>query len=707
MAPCTPSSIQPPIIPPISGDFGIPIAPFQIPFPNVSLPTDLLQDLMDLVNKLGALFPSGKFKPNVDSFTKDLFDLISNLLSQIAPFLSFYNFIMALLRLIVCIIEVLCAIPNPFKIAAAMAKLFSECLPPFLNLFPFLALIAMIIALLLLILALIEYIIALIIAIIEEIIRNIIILAKGTTFQDAESTLSAVQKVAELMCVIENILAILVALAAIIAIIQALSLIAGGTICSDDSADGCCSADVCPPFIKESPLTGTEGQLTYHRQIGVDLESALGLTPEIAALFNIPPTRTERWQLYDTLSANSQPHQFAEIITPIVSATFPPIIATFWPEGTAFDSTTPPSKAPYTCDLRFEYNPSDGYGTRFIKINDCVVVRKPYVGVYDYSGSINSSTNSTGTLNLEGGLVTEDDGTPYMIGEEQATLNTFIHDEPLNQTTPQTSEDGTIISNVEFTMKPVYGVLMGYSLITAGCLPEVRAERTVTNAIIISEDIRAVVDKLQPVPAGEKVPSTGVLPNVQGAQDCVLQELETFRSNTTIETAATFQAAVQVCLGDLRDQTLAAICGAITAAVSQFKSEVTITPDVQFTSRSIVTNVVLKDPSGTDLSQNIPLECQADIADRLAGLVTLGEITKFIYDGTGSFTAILTSKEAGSGELTVSFDGKVFSKIIPLADGVASQIVENVLSYTFIDTPVDAAVRRDATDVAGHESNKE
>lgn len=441
---CDPSAntFNPPTFPPIPGLGGIAISPIQIALPNISIPTDLLEDLLDLVNRFSTIFPSGTFKPNIDNFTQGILDAISNILSQIAPFLSFYNFMMALLNLIMCVIEVLCAIPNPFKIAAAMVKLFRDCLPPFLAMFPFLALILMIIALLLLILALIEYIIATIIAIIEEIIRNLTILGEGVTLQDAESTLAAIQKLANLMCLIQNVMAIFVALGAIMAVIQALAQFSGGLVCDDEDADGtgCCTGDVCPPFIKIGPVAGTEGRLTYHKRVGPDVAAIfanLSLPPGMpsfpADLFDLT-IRTERWQLVDT--AADQTYSFKDIITPVIGAGFPPTISTFWPEGLSYDLNTPPSKAPYNVDLSFRFNPApfhptDTGGTRTFVVTDCVVVRRPYIGMYNYIGILEFvPTNTTGTLNLEGGLVYEEDGyTAYLVDGVQATLNTFIHED--------------------------------------------------------------------------------------------------------------------------------------------------------------------------------------------------------------------------------------------------------------------------------------
>jgi len=406
--------------------FGPPFSPIQIPLPDLDLPTDLLEDILALMQQLGALFPSSLFKPNLDSMMKNVLDFISSILDQIAPFLSFYNFIMAALRLIVCIIEVLCAIPNPFAVAEKLRVLFAECLPPFLNLFPWLALIAMILALLLLILALIEYIIRTIIAIIEQIIRNIILFSQGLTLQDAESTLAAAQKIASLLCLVESILAILIAIAAIIAVIQALAALAGFGICDDNDETGCCPPDICPPFLKENTeIAVTSGTMVYHRRVGADL-SAAGLPSTLLDLLGAAvDLRNERWQVYENTADPDWP--ISLIITPTLPIFFGSQI--FYPDQ-SFAADTPPMRAPYTVDLTMNVNPalfgrpSLGAARTFI-IKDCIVVRKPLFGVRQWNNVyIPGLGGGTGTFELEGGKVYEDDGeTPVgEAGSEPGTL---------------------------------------------------------------------------------------------------------------------------------------------------------------------------------------------------------------------------------------------------------------------------------------------
>lgn len=700
---CNPSdntiNVFSPPLPP--GQFGIPTAPIQIPFPGVDLPTGLIQDLQELVNGLGLVFPSSTFKPNIDNFTKTVFDLVGNLLTQIAPFLSFYNFITAMMNLIVCIIEVLCALMNPFKVASAVKRLFRQCLPAFIAMFPWMALIAIIVAFLLLMVALIDYLITAISSIIDEIIRNIEILTSAIAFQDATVTLAAIQKLAELICLIQNTLAILLAVAAIIAIIQSLSSVGGTTICDDDNS--CCGIDVCPPFIRDAPIEGTTAQLVYSNQVNIDYNGIFGNISGLPsgfspAVLDTSPARIERWQLVETQNTT---YKFSDIITPSTDPNSGNTTEKFWPEGISFSARTPKNKACYLCDLRFQVNPNnfgitDQQGTRFFQVKDCIVVREPYKGIVTYDNDLDSSS-TTGTLNLEGGLVYEDDGeTPFIVNGSQATLNNFIH-LPKQTTYSELPNNLVTLDNISYTLKIGYETLMSYQLITVGCLPEVRVEKAVFNSVITSEDVRAVLLKLSPVPDGEKVASGGILPNVEGAQNCLMNSLEEFRKNVTLESAAQLKANMEVCLNDLKDQTLAALCGALSVGASQFKSEVSLSTDIEFITRTIEVRVVLKDPVGTNISLNIPEECAGKLAEKLRGEVTLGELSGFSYDGEG-FVATLSSSLAGNGVLSISFDNKVFSSVVAGNEEIPSRIEEHEIQYSFIDSTVEPIIRRDESD---------
>ena len=111
---------------------GIPIPGFGLPT-SIGLPTNLFpegfpEDILEIFDKISLLLPSGILKPNLNiKFQKDIFDGILNLLNKFFPFLMMYKFFLPVLNLIVCIIEVLCAFPRPFKMRKAVKKLFRNC----------------------------------------------------------------------------------------------------------------------------------------------------------------------------------------------------------------------------------------------------------------------------------------------------------------------------------------------------------------------------------------------------------------------------------------------------------------------------------------------------------------------------------------------------------------------------------------------------
>jgi len=701
--PCQVSDISIDVTAPPGPDipgFGPPFSPIQIPLPDLDLPTDLVEDLLALMQQLGALFPSGLFKANLDGSMKDVLDFIASILSQISPFLSFYNFIMALLNLIVCIIEVLCAIPNPFAVASKLKRLFAECLPAFLNIFPWLALLAMILALILLILALIEYIINTILAMIEQIIRNIIILTEGLTLQDSEAVLAAAEKIASLLCLMEGLFAILIAIAAIIAVIQALASFAGLAICDEGDESGCCAAEICPDFIRlNNEINALGGTLVYYNKIGPDL-SASGLPPSLLSLLGGNITlRQERWQLYDETVDPEFP--INGIIIPTVPIFFGGSI--FYPDQ-EFAADTAPSRAPYTVDMTMFFDPkvfnSSLGDPRTFFIKDCIVIRKPINGLRSYNNIITSGFGS-GTFDLEGGLVFEEDQeTPVQLNGTQLTLNEFIHEPDVIAIDLPTSDDGYVISDINFVWKPIHPTLAGFNLITVGCFPEVTIEKAVQNSIILAEGIEPIIDR---------VPDLSTLTDdLLSTLECSQAAINKFRSGINLETVEVFRTEVIDCLTDLQVKVNTIFCDSFSEAVSIFKSTFSIDTDIQFTTRPITTTVILRDAGGTNIGGNLPDECLEELLGdgynaKLVGSVTFGEITSFEYNKADlSFTAVITSDAPGSGELTVSYEGQDFNTLVAGVDfDNPSSIEQQISAYEFIADIDEEAVRRGPEDVSG------
>jgi hypothetical protein len=665
---CDPNdnSLNPPFLgpPPVIPGLGIPFSAPKIPFPDVEIPEGIPEDLIKLINDLFALLPGGKLEPNPDNFMKDVMDAIASLLNQIAPYLALYNFFQALLNMILCIIDVLCALMSPFKLRAAVKRLFKRCLPDFLNLFPWLALLAMILALLLLLLALIEYIIQLIRKYIEDIIKNLEILAEGVQFNDTQSTIDAALKIAYLLCLIEQLFAILIAFQAIFAIIQALADLAGRSVCArGDSV--CCTEDVCPDFIHDNPdgeIPGTQGVLYYLKE---RTDATVGIT-----------VRPETWQFYD--SETGRTYNFDDIITPVDDLVF-------WPQPDVYPNTLSVRKAPYLIDMRLVVDPNefdiptDSGGTRPFRIKDIIVEREPYRGVIKYDSSLDSSIGTEGTLRLVGGKVFEDDGTtPYLINGTQATLETFIHYD--SQTTPITGDDGYWGSNIEYTWQINHDALIDKRIITVMCAPDVEAESIVVNN---TTDFDSVIDKLASV--------GGTLPDIGGTVDCLVNALAEYRQDVSIEKSVAFQLAATACLGDLREQAENTYTAGVTVGTNVYETVADLDPDLQFTSLPIVVSVDLKDANGISIATSAPENTQSDIAALISGTPTLGSLTSFSFDGYSLFTADLTSQLTGTGTLTLSFNNQLLAEIVGRDDDDVNTSIEIVeLPYEFVGVPLSA-----------------
>ncbi len=702
---CNPNSndLSPPLIPgiPLPAPFGIPFSPLSIPLVDFTFPTTFPENILDLLNKLTALFPSIEFKPNLDDLTNSILKAISSVLSQIAPFIGLYRFFQAALNMILCIIEVLCTIPSPFRLVRAMTRLFKRCLPDFLNLFPWLALLAMLIALLLLILALIDYIINRLIAFIKEIIRNLTVLGEGLSLQNEDAAIAAAQKIAQLLCLIDNLIAILVAVAAILAVFEALAGIEGRTVCGDSGGSsgddvGCCDVAVCPTFISNNEsLVGTSGELVYFNAILPDTAAFPGFPSS-----SLNPIRKESWQFVNQ-SVNQQ-YKFRDIIDVVIdNGVNPPTENTFFPDGQFYENTTNASKIPYSLTTTINsfdpqvFHPSDTKGARTFIIKN-MIVNRPYIGIYDYNNQINTSFNDTGTLPISGGKVYEADGTtPYLlVSGAQATLETFIHADPVSGSLP-VFEDGYFKSNIEFDLNINHPILMNLGLITLGCIPSLSVERLVANARASAVGTGAVITRIGP------------FPNVTTAQVCAAQAMTQLRTNVSIQNAAIAQQTITSCLDVLKFETQSSISQLINNGASIFTSTVTIDPSIQFITRKIKATVTLKDAGGTNICTNLPSIISDGVASQIQGGVTLGNITDFTYDGYTVFNADITSSFPGDGYLTVSFAGNTFSTVLNINSDTTPSVIEEVkLPFTFIgtgagaDSTQEALPRRDASDTS-------
>jgi hypothetical protein len=421
--PCSPLTSNQLNPPPYSGSgFAPQLPPLNIPFGSQGMP-----DLNELQSILQFLTPAGSFRPQFDPhYLNNIYGAINDLLNRFMPFLMIYKFFLPLLELILCIIEVLCSLLNPFKLPIALSRLFRVCLPAVLSMFPFFALIIMIISLLLLIISLIVYLIERIILIMEILVQNVIALGRAVQRNEGDSITAILIKIGDLLCFLQNLFVIFGVILIAVEIIKAiLSLGFNIPPCASGNNSSCCSPDVCPQFIQQNgTLTSSTGNFLYYNQVGIDsgLTLPAGFPPIVSTV------RSESWQFYDPNLTQSQAfinitHAFD---LPAGNNTV------FFPGGTNYTTSTAPSSTPYTINFRFFYNPAafnrvDPKGARYVKAVNIIVQSPPTKGVSSYTGS-GFVAPFDGTLNLVGGVMTEDDGTNILDSNGQTTpINTFIH----------------------------------------------------------------------------------------------------------------------------------------------------------------------------------------------------------------------------------------------------------------------------------------
>jgi hypothetical protein len=556
--------------------------------------------------------------------------------------------------------------PNPVKVLRAVKRLVKRCLPAFLSLFPWAALLAMILALLLLLLALIQYIIAKILQLIEDLLKNLDLLGKGVTLQDAQSTAAVAVKIASLLCIIESLMALFTAVGAIMSIIATLAQMGGRKVgCKKKNGD----VDTCNDFISSSSngITGKSGRLIYYKQIVENNNNTF--------------TRPESWQFVDM--SESQDVQFRDIITPDEDGVI------MWPPNTTYESSDDINSVPYLVNMTInnfnpkQYHNTDNLGSRNFKVKNAIVYRIPYVGIYDKGNDIDS-TYQNGTLSLKGGLVYEEDDTPYMINGSQATLQTFLHKNTSNTGIEPIVDDAVILDNINFDIQINYEVLLNHELISYGCVPEIALELDIVNSANID-------------PILERVPD--LLPDITGAQTCVAGIISNLRKDVSPENLISSRDKMVLCLEDLKNQTTNAFCSTFQTAVDPFNSEVSVDTDIQFTTRNIKAEVILKDPNGINISNNIPEECKESLSNMLKGKVTLGNISGFKYEN-GQFVAYISSKDPGDGILQVYWNNNVFSRVYNRDSDDPTFVSEVVVPYTFVGNIIsDVDVRRDASDV--------
>jgi hypothetical protein len=663
---------------------------FSLPVPSLDFPIGFPEDLLCILDLIQLLVPSGPLMPQLSlNFGKDIFDAIMKLLDQFMPFLMLYKFFLPILELIICIIEVLCALVNPFAVIGALDRLFTQCIPAFLNLFPIFALIIMIISLLLLLLALIEYIIEQIICFILALIKNILALVNAFQIGSAVGVLAIANKLASLLCIFQNLFVLLALFGIIIQVIKdILSLVFAIPPCEGGNNSNCCGPLTCPAIVQNTN-SGSTGNMQYVNQVSAPITG-----------FTIPgfpqPTvdvRTESWQVWD----NNQvaPFRYWDIVQAqdvIDDGYNPPPV--YFPTSSTFTASTPTNQAAYTVNMRLFYNPVQWGRTgtpQYLRFNNCIVLNAP---TQDLVNGMNADVSvPNGVLYVAGGQGFLDDGTTIIDGYAadgitpmhgtQASLNNFFH-LPQTVSASPSLNDGYTFTDVSYTWNASTPVLMQANLVTAGCMPQISFNRSFINNTMFA-NIASQTQNLKNLV--NSPPDTQGFPDPAGAQQCMQAAVANLRSNMTLAGVSEFQAMANLCMTNLQTATNNALGSVIGIGFSPCNSTFTLTPSSQFTTLPIQVQVILNENNGLGLARNLPPSVAANIAAQIVGYPTFGTLGQFTYDGYQYFNADLTATETGAGCIMIAYQNQILCTNNLPTDGTNPTHTLQSLCYDFVYVP--------------------
>jgi len=239
-----------------------PVIPILFP-----LPTDGGRDKTypELVRSMSCTCPAGAIiKPSIAPIPGfNLGDIIADQSKLLAALAAGYSMLTVVMKLVSCIIDVLCALINPFSTIAAVVRLFGSCLPDFILLLPQLAIPAIILCMIKIILAIITYIVTVIIPLIQDIIANVQDLIDAISTGNQHAIQAVAFKIVSILKELYNVVGILAALDAVLAMVKALLSLGIGIPCGGGggSCSGCGEAQ-CPSVFDNFTLSGADGMLT-------------------------------------------------------------------------------------------------------------------------------------------------------------------------------------------------------------------------------------------------------------------------------------------------------------------------------------------------------------------------------------------------------------------------------------------------------------
>jgi len=647
--------------------------PVQIPFPEEG---EQPKTYSEQLSQLNCVCSGGAIISPITlpSATVNLGDIIADHSRVLSNFASAYSVITIILRMIACIIDVLCAIPNPFAMISAMIKLFGTCLPELILIFPQFAIIAIILCYIKIVISIIEYILEVILPLIIDIIANVQTLIDAFESGNGDAQAAVAFKIVALIKEMFNVVGITSALAALFIMIKAIINLGVGIPCggSGGSCSGC-GDDQCPSVIQEDDLSGIDGSLIvlygediFDYEIRFFSSSAQSSFLQIREFFpkglnynemsaeDIPYILTVDGQDYAITSVDSGgTAQLFQIPNEersdgyLSSFVFPPTALAsdqvrFGTDTEFFDSSF--SGRYLDISDRNESTSDDNSGTWYIS------------SVIDaYNVVLDSDPNAIGSSTFSG----------------FSSLNPERHITwKLTSSAPSPGGSKTFLMDIN------HNELIRHQLIGLGCHPSVKATRDATenrfpdaanvdfpefpdlNAVV--SDLNNCVTAIAPI----TVDSSYVLDNYQ----------------SIASGAAELEDCIQGVLGPFQANMLSYANQIYPRVLDRENSLFVAKPTTQIIGNNILISVTPLDIYGGLLSAGLPPGTIVVSISATAG--SLSEVTEELDDDgnvTGVFTAVLSSTKVLSSTLTAQVGGQ------SLSDFDGSTLVDKTIEVEFIE----------------------
>jgi hypothetical protein len=619
-------------------------------------------------------------------------DIIADQAKLLTALAAGYSMLTVVMKLVSCIIDVLCALTNPFATVAAVIRLFGSCLPDFILLIPQLAVPAMILCMIKIILAIVIYIITVIIPLIQDIIENVQDLIDAISTGNPHAIKAVAFKIVSILKELMNVVGILAALDAILAMVKALFNLGLGIPCGGGGGScGGCGEDQCPSVFENFTLTGTDGNLVVTVMYG-------------SAALN--------YLIY--FSSISHENDFLALHD-------------FFPDGVDYSSVTDIKKVPYSlyCDGYYavtsvnedgylsltqlpQAQHSDGYLSSVYNLNGIPTnvdatgryarfgtrAVKPQFSASDASGRVYlelMDTDSTGAAKNSGTFLITSVYDGYNVKVDHVIASAWTISSSYNPTTGAGSKAvwrkvyvPSTASSRPYTLTINHEELIRRNVISVGCHPDVRA--AVKGAKNRSPDLDTAIPVLPDI-SGYATAAMACITAIAPANVDSQYVIDNYGSIAMA--AATAGVCVTDTLGNLTKD-MVSYAGKIYPRIfSQDKSLLTADRLVQITGGDIIVGIVPIDINGNRLADDLPSGVIDVKAFTTFGILSsVNEILDAYGMSTGEFQVKLTSRVIGEAKVTATVADRYISDFDTTLN--PPNYVTRKLTLTFVDSrPVD------------------